>query len=186
MLPVGKDTNVAFGGKNGSVRVQRELFIQMCAISVSWCSVCFTREMNLLCACSTCSAGWAAWPWPLCFWAWVRVEMVHSAAANQVSWASELPWETEKLLRNRSKKKFGLDFFPPRNIPSVAELNYCAKSEMQSLQQHAHVAWKISWDSFFLGIQHTACCHYCFVSSGAPKTSYTNAILCQSSVILGQ
>lgn len=119
-------------------------------------------------------------------WAWVRVEMVHSAAANQVSWASELPWETEKLLRNRSKKKFGLDFFPPRNIPSVAELNYCAKSEMQSLQQHAHVAWKISWDSFFLGIQHTACCHYCFVSSGAPKTSYTNAILCQSSVILGK
>lgn len=49
---------------------------------------------------------------------WVRVEMIHSAAANQVSWASVLPWETVLTLQNDSgtnkrKDPFLLFFFFP-------------------------------------------------------------------------
>lgn len=181
MLPVGKDTNVAFGGKNESVRVRKELFIQMCNISILWCSmqlfscrVCFTGEVTLQCAVlgGQCGCG--------LFVSWAWVEVVHSAAANQVSWASVLTWETVFTLQNDSgtnlRKYLVLGFFfSPRNISPKgffccwAQLLYKV-TEMQSLQEHNHVAWKIKWDSFFLGIQHTAWCHYCSVSSGVPKT----------------
>lgn len=83
---------------------------------------------------------------------------------------------TAKWLGNKSKKISGFGFFfSSRNISPKgffccwAQLLYKV-TEMQSLQEHNHVAWKIKWDSFFLGIQHTAWCHYCSVSSGVPKT----------------
>lgn len=143
MLPVGKDTNVAFGGKNESVRVRKELFIQMCNISILWCSmqlfscrVCFTREVTLQCAVlgGQCGCG--------LFVSWAWVEVVHSAAANQVSWASVLIWETVFTLQNDSgtnlRKYLVLGFFSRQEIyllrvSSVAELNYCTKSQRCNL-----------------------------------------------------
>lgn len=118
-VPVGKDTNVAFGGKNESVRVRKELFIQMCNISTLWCSmqlfnsrVCSTREVNLHCAVLGGQRGCGL------FVSWAWVEMVHCAAANQVSWASVLTGETVFTLQNDSgtniRKDPFLGFFPTK------------------------------------------------------------------------
>lgn len=64
--------------------------------------------------------------------------MVHSAAADQVSWASVLSWEIVFTLQNDSgtnlrKNPFLGFFFPHQEISllrvsSAAELNYCTKS----------------------------------------------------------
>lgn len=176
--------------------------------SLSKCVVFWPDDV--LCSCSvpeSVSKGWiysvlvAHWlgshglVLPEWEWRWFTL-LQHIRLAGLQCWHENV--YTAKWLRNKSKKisffvVFLLVFFspPPRNLSPKgffccwAQLLYKV-TEMESLQQHDHVAWEITWDSFFLGIQHIAWCHCCFVSSGAPKTSHTNVILHQSSAVMGQ